>query len=318
MSVDLKRLRYFCAIVDHGQISKAAAALNMAQPPLSLRLKELEEEFGVKLIERGTRWCRVTEEGRLLYERAKLILSEVDALSEEMKASQCSPVWVVIGVSSTCASYLMEPLREICGHFPNVKLRVVLGDSDWLESMLGQRCIDFAIMQAPPPEAGLIVDLLPPSRVSVIVPKSLVRPSWGETLRMEDIAPFPLMLLRRPSGGGSYERFIRWFHAHGMSAHVAMDCPDVRIIKDLWRAETGSIAILPESETRDYRPDQACIFSLDEPAMGFHPAIVRPKGMQLNAVAASVIARIVAASEEEAEDGESREKLSLPRARKRA
>ncbi|MGB8603192.1 MAG: LysR family transcriptional regulator, partial [Rhizomicrobium sp.] len=136
----MRRLRYFCAIVEHGQISKAAAALNMAQPPLSLRLKELEEEFGVQLIVRGPRSLQVTEEGRLLYDRARLILSEVDALSEEMKASQCTPIWVVVGVSSTCASHIRLPLREICGRQPNVKLRVMLGDSDWLTSMLDQRC----------------------------------------------------------------------------------------------------------------------------------------------------------------------------------
>ena len=56
VGMDLKRLEYFCAIVEKGQISKAAEALHITQPPLSMRLKELEEELAVHLIiERGRR-----------------------------------------------------------------------------------------------------------------------------------------------------------------------------------------------------------------------------------------------------------------------
>ena len=52
-SMDLKRLEYFCAIVEKGQISKAAEALHISQPPLSMRLKELEEELDVERERRG-------------------------------------------------------------------------------------------------------------------------------------------------------------------------------------------------------------------------------------------------------------------------
>lgn len=277
--MDLKRLRYFCAIVEHGQISKAAAALNMAQPPLSLRLKELEEEFGVRLIIRGQRRLKVTEEGRLLYDRAKLILSEVDALSEEMKANQDTPVWLVVGTSSTCASYLREPLSHLFENNGNIKLRVMLGDSDWLTTMLDQRLLDFAVMQPPTGHTSYHIDELPTTPCTLIIPETLAKPEWGDTLHMEDIAPYPLILLRRPSGTGSYERFVTWFHTRNIPFHVSMDCPDVRIIKELWSPKSGTIAILPGSEIRDYHPEGAKIYRLDEPDMDFHPAIIRPQGV---------------------------------------
>lgn len=48
--MDLKRLRYFCRVVEHGSVSQAAKSLNMAQPPLSKRIQELEEELQVSLL----------------------------------------------------------------------------------------------------------------------------------------------------------------------------------------------------------------------------------------------------------------------------
>lgn len=74
VGMDLKRLEYFCAIVEKGQISKAAEALHISQPPLSMRLKELEEELDVQLIYREGKAWQVTPEGEALYQRAQFIL----------------------------------------------------------------------------------------------------------------------------------------------------------------------------------------------------------------------------------------------------
>lgn len=51
--MDLKRLRYFCRVVEQGSVSQAAKSLNMAQPPLSKRIQELEEELQVSLLFAG-------------------------------------------------------------------------------------------------------------------------------------------------------------------------------------------------------------------------------------------------------------------------
>ena len=61
------QLQYFAAVVEEGSISQAARKLNISQPPLSMQIKNLEEEYGVKLFERGSRHIRLTESGELLY-----------------------------------------------------------------------------------------------------------------------------------------------------------------------------------------------------------------------------------------------------------
>src|SRR3954469_9109044 len=64
MGMELRHLRYFVASVREGSVTRAAKTLNMAQPPLSRQLQQLEEELGVALIERGSRPLRVTDAGR--------------------------------------------------------------------------------------------------------------------------------------------------------------------------------------------------------------------------------------------------------------
>ncbi|SKA38200.1 LysR family transcriptional regulator [Consotaella salsifontis] len=281
--MDLKRLKYFCAIVDHGQISKAAQSLNMAQPPLSLRLKELEEELGVTLIERGGGQWRVTEAGRHLYEKAKAILTEWDDLCEDVKGCGGSPCTIVIGVSSTCAAFLPQPLQKLHRIHPQIKVRVLREDSSNLEAMLRQQVVDVAIMQPPENEAKLILENLPPSRSVAVVPNRLIEAQWPSALKLNHIASHPLLLLRRSSGLGSYDRIIRLAWQRGLHLEICMECPDVQTLCEAWISMGNAIAILPECQcnVEGSAPDGRFI-PLDEPNLRFEPTLVRLKGRQLN------------------------------------
>lgn len=83
--MDIKQLRYFHTIAEEGQITNAAKRLHMAQPPLSYQLKNLEDELGVKLVERGSRNIKLTDAGLILYKRAEQILSLAKSTEDELK-----------------------------------------------------------------------------------------------------------------------------------------------------------------------------------------------------------------------------------------
>ena len=68
--MNIKRLRYFCTVVECGSISKAAQILHLSQPPLSKRLQELEAETGVPLLARQGNKIAPTAAGCFFYERA--------------------------------------------------------------------------------------------------------------------------------------------------------------------------------------------------------------------------------------------------------
>jgi DNA-binding transcriptional LysR family regulator len=78
--IDMKRLRYFVAVASERSFTKAAERLNMAQPPLSRRIQEIEEEVGVPLIDRTARPLALTTAGRLFYEQALQVLQRIDQM----------------------------------------------------------------------------------------------------------------------------------------------------------------------------------------------------------------------------------------------
>lgn len=77
--MDLRVLKYFVTVVNEKTISKAAKSLHLSQPALSKQLKELENELGIILFERGSREISLTEEGKYLYSKSIEILSLVNS-----------------------------------------------------------------------------------------------------------------------------------------------------------------------------------------------------------------------------------------------
>ncbi|WP_150540164.1 LysR family transcriptional regulator [Actinobacillus vicugnae] len=80
--MDLKRLKYFCIVVETGSVTRAAELLHMSQPPLSKRLQELEDEVGTPLLIRSAQKITPSQTGFFLYEQAVKILKEVDELEK--------------------------------------------------------------------------------------------------------------------------------------------------------------------------------------------------------------------------------------------
>lgn len=247
--MDLKRMRYFCTVVEEGQVSRAARRLHMAQPPLSQRLRELEEEIGYPLLERQGRTLRVTDAGQVFYRRARDILRAVDATCDEVirVAAQSGPT-LRIGVSPTCRSYWMSHFDALRRRFPGYRIGVVVGDSSSLEALLKSGKLDLALMQPPLEGDDFIAVCMASSRSVAVMPRGML-PSGNEPLTLAELGSHPLLLLRRSIGVGSYERLLQAFHESRIEADVALYCSDVEVLLDLLAQGYSGIAVVPESET---------------------------------------------------------------------
>ncbi|GGX59234.1 LysR substrate-binding domain-containing protein [Streptomyces minutiscleroticus] len=122
----LAQLRAFAAVAEHLHFRDAAAALGMSQPALSGAVSALEETLGVTLLERTTRKVLLSPAGERLAVRAKAVLEEVAALTEEAEAVRAPFTGTLrLGVIPTVAPYLLPTvLRLVRERYPHLDLQV--------------------------------------------------------------------------------------------------------------------------------------------------------------------------------------------------
>lgn len=149
--MNLKQLLYFTALAEEGNITKAAKKLHMSQPPLSFQLKLLEEETQTLLFERGSRKIILTEAGKILYKRAKVILDmEKNTLKEIKDLKNGFSGTLSIGtVSSSGAVLLHKRMSLFHKTYPNIKFEIHEGNTFELLELLNSGVIELAIVRTP-------------------------------------------------------------------------------------------------------------------------------------------------------------------------
>lgn len=107
MDVTLRQLRYLIALAEEGHFGRAAAAVNVSQPALSVQIRDLEATLGVQLVERGGREIVVTPAGREALRRAQRVMQEVAGLAETARWRGGLGGRLRLGVIPTVAPYLL-------------------------------------------------------------------------------------------------------------------------------------------------------------------------------------------------------------------
>lgn len=124
--LDLKQLQYFIAVTEQMNFSKAAEKLHISQPSLSNAIKKLEQEIGSPLLKRNTRNLQLTEAGELLYERAKVILKNMEVLKIEMdEVIVHGTSEVTIGVMESIKHWLPKVIANYKRDYPQMKIHLV-------------------------------------------------------------------------------------------------------------------------------------------------------------------------------------------------
>lgn len=197
--MNIKQLRYFLATVDHGNMTRAADSLHIAQPALSQQIAGLERDLGSKLIERNVRGIRPTAAGEVLYRHAKGLLRHVEDLKGAVSFERQHPSGrVAIGVSGGVARLVLVPLLAALRAYPGVLVEVIVRQSSELAGLVAQSALDMAIAVDALPQRGIAIQPLFREELYVVLPRSAnLRQSSG--ISLEDLAAMPLVLPSAPN-----------------------------------------------------------------------------------------------------------------------
>ena len=149
--MNVRELRYLVALAERGHFGRAAEDCHVSQPTLSAQLRKLEEYLGVTLIERNSRAVGLTPAGEEAVRRARLILSEVDALLR-VRRRLLGPLTdpLRLGVIPTLAPYFLPwVIARTKERYPHLQLTIQEDVTNELQSLLRTYRIDAAIMVVP-------------------------------------------------------------------------------------------------------------------------------------------------------------------------
>jgi len=197
--MDIRIFKYFIAIVEAGNISKAAEQLHITQPTLSRQLKELEEEVGSKLFIRGKREMILTDAGFLYFQRIKEILSLIEKAEQDLIVHQNDIAGVVaIGcVETSAAIYLADHIEDFSKLYPLVQYDIYNGFSDDIKIKLDSGNIDLGILIEPVEAAKYEYIRLPIEERWGLLMKISDPLATREDISIEEVRKLPLIVTNR-------------------------------------------------------------------------------------------------------------------------
>ncbi len=159
--MDLWQLHIFCKVVELKSFSRAGEVIHLSQPTISSHIKDLEDHFGLRLVDRLPRKIEPTRAGRLLYRYARRILALRDETESAMAAFQGSTRGpLTIGGSTIPAGYILPPIiGAFSSAYPEVTITLIVGDTQEMInktlatevelSIVGARTKDRRLQQLP-------------------------------------------------------------------------------------------------------------------------------------------------------------------------
>lgn len=192
--MEFKSVRFFIAVAECGNITRAAEQLGIVQPALTRQINQLEEEFGVRLFSRLPRGVQLTAAGREFLEHCRRIVDEIERARHEITAQGSQPRGVIaLGSTTTLGRVLMpmvvgECLREL----PEVSLKVLEARSVRLHEQLLTGALDMAILTNPVGSYQLSMQPLVSEPLCLVGrPEHMPRP---KKLMLADLADLPLVI----------------------------------------------------------------------------------------------------------------------------
>lgn len=255
-TMDLKQLAYFVRVAELGSFTRAALALNVAQPALSRQIRLLEVELTQNLLIRNGRGAIPTEAGAVLLEHGRGILNQVALAREELgRARSRLAGRVSIGLPPSLSKLITVPLTlAMRKALPQAQLTLTEGFSVLMYEGLRVGNLDMAVLYNPHASPDLEMAVLHEEQLALISPRSALKgtsrgavktrrpPAADASINLREVAALPLILPSRPNAF----RLLIDNEMAGLSLRpqVAMEVDGLNAILSLVKEGMGH-AVLP-------------------------------------------------------------------------
>ncbi|HTX26645.1 MAG TPA: LysR substrate-binding domain-containing protein [Streptosporangiaceae bacterium] len=297
--VELRELRYFIAVGEELNFTRAAARLGLAQPPLSAAIGKLERKLGVRLLERTSRRVALTPAGAVLLEQGRIAVEAAGAAIERTRRAGTQPARLTVAVKPGTGTDLLRKVVRRCARDPRMpRLHVMFGHPGGPAAAVRGGAADVAILRAPFDRRGLDTELLLTEPRLAVLPADH-RLAGRAELRRADLAGEPMP---RWTGSPDPAAAAHWIGADtpGLADGTPdgpLDGPEINDISQLMAAVTlgNAVAYLPASFAHQHRSADLAFV----PVTDLSPSEVMvawPSTSRSRAVAAFVRAAVEAAA----------------------
>ncbi|HXZ09166.1 MAG TPA: LysR family transcriptional regulator [Paraburkholderia sp.] len=245
--MELRQLRYFVAVAEEMNITRAADRLHMTQPPLSRQIQQIEEDVGLPLFERGSRPLRLTEAGRIFYAQAKRLIEDADELAPLTRRLAQLAERIVIGfVPSTLYGALPAVIRAFREAAPHIELSLIeMFTIEQLGALKGGR-IDVGFGRLRFDDVQLAREVLVEERMIAALPQGHPLAVGTEPLTLAAIARETLIVYPSTPRPSYADQQLSALRDHALEPQAVHEVRELQTALGLVAAQVG-VCLVPES-----------------------------------------------------------------------
>jgi DNA-binding transcriptional LysR family regulator len=264
-SMELRHLRYFVAVAEELHFRRAAGRLGIKQPPLSLQIRQLEQELGAPLFHRLTRGVELTETGTLLLDEARRILDQVEQIKAGVQSLARGETGCIhLGFACATCFHPLVPgiIRAHSERYPSIIVTSEHRNTPLLVAGLRSGEIDVAFVWSPLNDEGLEVGPVIEESMVIVLPESHPR-AGDRSMSLAALAEETLILFPRMIGPGLHDAIIESCQDAGFSPQLGQEAPQISTTVHMVAAGFG-VSIVPRSIAQIHLPGVAYVGIEDE------------------------------------------------------
>lgn len=253
-NIDIRQIQYFLTVAEHLHFRKAAEALGVTQPALSLRIQALEEDIGVQLLHRNRHTTKLTYAGEIFRQDLSDVLAASEQATERVRRAATgnfNSLRVGFISTATTSYFLSQLIKEFRRTYPHIELTLQNFPNISQLGMIEKGGLDIGFLRLPIATSDQI-ELVPIHKEPhvLLIPESspLAR---QKIIRPADLQNTPFIMYARKNAAGYHDLIMRSLNKNGINPIIIQEVSEMYTLVSLVSAGIGA-AIAPIS-TLNYK-----------------------------------------------------------------